>query len=242
MYKIAICDDEQREIDKANQLLDEYQAAHLECDFAVCTYTDSRSLMDAMEQGIIWDILLLDIYLTDGMTGIEIARQLRDRGFEGAILFLTTSKEHGIDAFEVEAQQYLLKPIDKQRFFDAIAKALKRAEEKKVKYLLFRSERETHRVVPRDIVHVESQNQYQLLYLTGGGKLRVRITLTQLFDMLAEFDEFMQIGKSHIVNLNYVESLNAKSISLTDGTRIWLPRGSYAAVRQQYFKFYMPPS
>lgn len=69
-----------------------------------------------------FDILLMDIYLPDG-NGMNCARTLRENGYEGIIIFQSSSAEHAVEAYQVDAKQYLLKPISPERFFAAMDRA-----------------------------------------------------------------------------------------------------------------------
>lgn len=242
MCYIAICDDEQTELYKANALLSRYRETHLGCDFTVESFSSTHALYDKIRTGVIFDLLLLDIYMPD-KTGIEVARELRKRGFEGQIIFLTTSKEHAAEAFDVDASQYLIKPVEQERFFTVLYKVLGRLSGEHKGYLALRADGEVRRLPVRSIIYSESQNQYQLLYCTDNEKIRVRMTVTKLYEALRINTGFVRVGSTYIVNLGYVDSLNAKVMKLAAGKEIGkeirLPRGSYSVLKKQYFAYYL---
>lgn len=64
----------------------------------------------------------MDIYLPDG-SGMECVRTLRENGYEGSIIFQSSSAEHTVEAFQVDAIQYLLKPVSQEQFFAAVDRA-----------------------------------------------------------------------------------------------------------------------
>lgn len=237
MYQIAVCDDEEKELAKIVALLDTYRRAHPECRFSVRTYASMEALLFEMTNPNAFDLLLLDIFMP-GKSGIEGAKELRKNGYEGSIIFLTSSKEYAIEAYEVNALQYLLKPLDEKRFVLTVGKVLGMVGEERRRYLALRADREVRRIALRNIIYCESQNQYQTLYLAPGEELRVRMTLAELYQAVCEFSDFVRVGSAYIVNLWYVESLSAKEMNLSTGKVIWLPRGSYHTLKRQYFDFY----
>lgn len=237
MYQIVICDDEEKEQEKIAALLDTYQRVHPECRFLAHTYSTIEEMLFKTDNLNLFDLMLLDIFMP-GKNGIEGAREVRKNGYEGAIIFFTSSKEYALDAYQLNALQYLLKPVEQTRFFSVLEKVFGLINEERRRYLALRADREVRRIAMRNIIYCESQNQYQTLYLAPGEELRVRMTLTELYDALCSFPDFVRIGSAYIVNLGYIDSMNAKEVKLTTGEVIWLPRGSYNVLKQQYFSFY----
>lgn len=237
MYQIAVCDDDENELAKTQSILSVYQAEHPEYKLIVKGFTSVNELLFNVAEGKGFDLILLDIYMPE-KNGIEGARALRENGFDGDIVFLTTSREHAIDAFDVEAVQYLLKPVDQDKLFAVLDKLLGKIEESARRYITIKSEGVVRRIPICNIVYSESQNQYQWVHHINQEIIRVRIPLKELYEMVKDYSDFVRVGSTYIVNLSYVDSLNAKTINLTTGKEIWIPRGSYATLKEQYFKFY----
>lgn len=237
MYQIGLCDDEEQERQKTQALLAAYQEAHPGCRLWVRSYASFQELLFDLPDSPPLDLLLLDIYMP-GTSGMEGAAQLRSRGFESPIVFLTSSTEHALDAYDVSATHYLLKPVEKERFFAVVEKALGEIVAERRRFLALRVDREVRRIALRSIVCCESQNHYQALYLASGEELQVRMTQAELFGAMCQFPDFVRVGSAYIVNLSFVDSLSAKVMKLTTGKDIWLPRGSYHLLKARYFDFY----
>ncbi|MEG1913122.1 MAG: response regulator, partial [Cloacibacillus sp.] len=122
LLRIVICDDEDFYIGDVSGLLSDYAAARPELTFTVLAYTSPFALLADLDNGKVGDIYLLDIYM-DVMNGVELARSLRRALPECQIIFLTTSREHAVEAFEVGAAHYLEKPIFKEGFNTAMDRA-----------------------------------------------------------------------------------------------------------------------
>ena len=117
MLQIAVCEDDENMGKYLRQLMEKRLGDNSNCRISV--FSSGKQLLKASTQ---FDIFFLDIDLKD-MNGIDMARQLRQES-EAVIVFVTALKEYIFDAFDIQAFQYLLKPIDEQRFFSVLDKAL----------------------------------------------------------------------------------------------------------------------
>ncbi len=238
MYLIALCDDERVDLEKTEQMLHSYETRHPEIRFSVdCFESADELLYMVREKNYMPDLMLMDIYMPEKL-GIEAARELRDMGSQSRIIFLTTSREHALEAFRVDASQYLVKPILEKQLFQVMDKLLRVMEEERKKFLLLRTGGRIQRIPVGDIIYCEAQGKTQYMYLAGGMQHLLRVTLTEIYEMLSRYQEFARVGVAYIVNLEYVDSLNAQDICLNTGKKIHLPRGAYKVLKEQYFKFY----
>ena len=106
MYLIAICDDEEKELDKTEYYLRSWQQEHQEYEFKIERFDNPEELLWRIrEEKYSPDLVFMDIYMPQ-KTGIMTAKELRDMGNDGSIIFLTSSKEHALEAFGVNAVQY----------------------------------------------------------------------------------------------------------------------------------------
>jgi len=250
-YHIAVCDDEERELQIVQELLEEYgrevqrkldgapeQATYRQCDFVVDTFTSAEELCFRICMGkYMPDLLLLDIYM-NGKSGIDAAAELRREGFQEPIIFLTTSREYALEAFGVGAAMYLVKPLCKETFFAVLERQFGELEREKRKFLVLRIDGRYMRVAIDNIVYCEAQGNYQCLYMADGEKLLVRMTVAELFGLVDCQEGFVRVGSAYIVNLAYVGSLKAKELLFCTGTKLRLPRGVYPVLREQYFQYY----
>lgn len=242
MYLIALCDDEKAELNKTEQMLNNYGKKHPGTEFMIERFENADKLLDVIrEKEYTPDFILMDIYMPEKM-GIEAARELRDMGNRSRIIFLTTSKEHALEAFGVDAVQYLVKPVSEQMLFSMLDKCLEAVENERRKYLLLRIDGRIQRILLNDIVYCEAQKKIQYMHLIDGTRRQLRITMTEIYEMLSSYREFVRIGVAYIVNLEHIDSLNAQDVSLNTGKKIYLPRGAYKLLKEQYFQYYCEES
>lgn len=236
MFRIAICDDEPAELDKLENMLASYGRQHMECDFSVERFLSADEMLCRIsEKGYTPDLLLLDIYM-QGRLGIEAARELRDMGKRCEICFLTSSKEHALEAFGVNAVQYLLKPVSDEDLFPVLDRFIENMG-KQEKYILLK-DCGIKRVELRDIAYCEAQKKRQCIYLADGTELFQNLTMAKIYEMLSVCREFVKVGASYIVNLEHIDKLSAQEALMDNGNTIYLPRGSYTGLREQYFDYY----
>lgn len=238
MYSIALCDDETAELDKTEIMLNAYQEKHSGCDFVIERFESAGELLHMVgEKNYVPDLLLMDIYMPEKL-GTTAARELRSMGSEGRIIFLTTSTDHALEAFDVDASQYLVKPVPQEKLFSVLDRVLDRVEEERKKYLLLRIDGKLKRVALSEIVYCEAQGNCQCLNLADGAQAVLRMTMTKIYEMLSPYPEFVKVGVAYIANLTHVDSLNAQEMCMDTGKCIHLPRGSYQPLREQYFHYY----
>ena len=111
-------------------------------------------------------------------------------------------------------------------------------EEERKKYILLRIEGRLVKVSVNDIVYCEAQGKTQWMFLANGTQCLLRMSMQEIYRLLSSYQEFVRIGVAFIVNLGYIGSMNAKEIHMDNGKRIYLPRGAYKGLRENYFNYY----
>ena len=237
MYRIALCDDEQAEVAKTREMLNNYKKMHPELDFEIGTFENAEKLLLKVQDSYAPDLILMDIYM-EGKTGIEAARELREMGDESRIIFLTSSEKHAVDAFRVEAAQYLVKPVSEAELFALLDKQIAIVNEKKQRYVALEMNNRTFRIMVHDIVYCEAQGKRQYLHMTDGTQLCVHMSMTKLEELFLAYEEIIRIGKWYIVNMDHVEGMDSRAVQLSNGQQLYLPRGAYQALRKQFITYY----
>lgn len=245
-YLIALCDDEEAELDKTEELLSAYEKNHPEKSFMIERFESADELLYMVEErNYTPDLIFMDIFMPgrEGLSvsmGIDVAKRLHDMGNKAKLCFCTTSREYALEAFDVDAAQYLLKPVAKDRINAVLDRFLEETEEERKKYILLKIKGRIVKVAAKDIVYCEAQGKTQCMYLADGGEYLLRMTLTELYELLSGYREFVRVGVSYIINLEYMVSLTTQETILDNGRRIYLPRGTYYCLREQYLEYYCP--
>jgi DNA-binding LytR/AlgR family response regulator len=231
MMKIAICDDEVKELNKTKAMCEKYISLHSELNVRINSFTSPEELLHITQQEQ-FDILLLDIYMP-AMTGTELARTLREKNIECQIVFLTTSLSHAVEAFSLHAAHYLVKPYTADQFEDALSKAVSAVERRKKFQIKLKTTDGVQKINLSDILYSETEGHVQRIHLTDRC-LQVRITCCDLFEMLSNDHCFFKCGSSYILNLGKIEEVSARSILFENGEQIPMQRRQYKELLDRY--------
>lgn len=235
MITIALCDDDPIAQDGLVALLRQYQAQR-SLDMAVTTFHNPLDLLNSMEQGRRFDVLLLDI-LMPGQNGIETAEEIRRFDSDVKIIFLTSSSEFAVQSYTVNAFYYLLKPLRRESLWpllDAVSEACRRERDNS---LLLHCRDGITRVGPKQIEFCEVLHRTLLLHLTSGRVLETVGTLDELGRQLDDFGGFLRVHRSFIVNLNYVQNISYRAVTTTSQAEIPIPRGKYNEIKDAFLAY-----
>lgn len=191
-------------------------------DLEVCELLDNaQDALKCLQDNDI-DLVFLDIQMP-GMTGIDLARQLSDKTM---IIFTTAYSEYAVEGFEVNAIDYLVKPIDPDRFDRAVQKArdysallasaTQAYEQPTVsdQYLIVKADRRYTRIRFNDILYVEGLKDYVIVH-TLTRNVITRLTIKYMEDLLPP-RLFMRVNKSYIVNIDSIDAFDNNDIFIGD--------------------------
>lgn len=236
MIHIAICDDELQELDRANSLLKQYIYEHSQYQINIYSFSAPLELLAYVEEDNSFDVLLLDVYMP-GILGTDAARELRDMGDNCQIIFLTTSRDHAVDAFSLNATHYLVKPYSEKEFFIALDKVFENLSKKDGVYITVKSTEGISRVNLNKLVYSESENHLQRLHMSDGMEICVRKSSSELFELLDGDPRFYKGGNTYIFNMDYIAELSSKSVVFSTGTEIPILRRKYTEFKKMYMDY-----
>ena len=170
------------------------------------------------------DLVFLDIQMDD-LNGIEIARIIKDKTL---VIFTTAYSQYAVESYDVNAIDYLMKPINRDRLHSAIEKAEKYLNminfvgvhpneiQSGQDCLIVRSERKYLRLQIQDIKYIEGLKDYVIIHLTDS-KVITRLTLKAILGILPE-SVFLRISKTYAVNRLRIKSFDNNDVSLDGET------------------------
>ena len=181
------------------------------------------------------DLLFLDIQMPH-ITGLEFARTIPK---ETLVIFTTAYPEYALDSYDVEAIDYLVKPIKGERFLKAINKALSyhslllkskkdQIENIEAEYLYIRSERKYNKVMLESILYIEGLKDYVIVQV-GNDRIITKMNLKTIHAKLPQ-NEFVRVNKSYVVNTKHVDSFDNNCIHINSNV---IPIGN--SYREDFF-------
>lgn len=196
IYKIAVCDDEQIFIDDVTAKL---KAQSEQCE--ISEYISGEELLNSQLE---FNIIFLDIEMI-GINGINTAFALRERKYDGMIIFLTSHTEFMPDAFKVKAFRFLDKPLDDEKFNEAFSEAKKEILNTEHILLSDRSGKTVYLKLT-DIVYLEAYGDGTYIYGKTGKVYDTDKPLKYWKEQIGS-EHFYQIHKSFIVSYLYVSDI-----------------------------------
>ena len=210
---ILLCDDLPEEQMNMIRLLRHYeQARGLELDLE--TASDGAQMLAMWKPGR-WDLIFLDIYMPQ-LNGIEAAQRLRRMDNECEIVFATTSREHGVEGYELRAMDYITKPISQQDVDEAMDWFFRQRAEKRSE-LLVRTLDGEKTIRAKDICYIETSAHTCLIH-TPGDCVSIRRSLDELAADLNT--AFFRCHKSFLVNFVHVVRIDKNAFLLDSGDTV----------------------
>ncbi|MDB5090403.1 MAG: response regulator transcription factor [Mucilaginibacter sp.] len=200
------------------------------------TFEDAISGAEYLKQGTT-DLLFIDINMPD-ITGIDLVRALEKKPI---VIFTTAYKKFAFEGFELEAIDYLLKPIDLKRFAKAVEKAIdyykyknSAIEEKQDESLYVYSEYRMVKIDLADIEYIESMEDYIKIHINNAKTVLTLMPLKKILEKLPA-GKFQRIHRSYIVPIGKIKSIHNRKVQLAD---IELPiSDSYIDFARNWMKF-----
>ena len=218
MIKIAVAEDD---LQYANQL--KQYMAQFEKDFGqkldVTYYVDGADLVKDYQNQ--YEVLLLDIEMTK-MDGMTTARHIREVDAEVMILFITNMAQYAIHGYEVDAMDYILKPIQYFPFSKRLERALGRLKKQEKRYLIIPVKGGTKKIEIHDIFYVESQ-RHNITVHTKTEAFTFPATMREMEEKLLEY-HFFRCNKGYLVSLNHVDSI-VDGCAVVNGAHLLISRG-----------------
>jgi DNA-binding LytR/AlgR family response regulator len=155
------------------------------------------------------DLVFMDIQMPE-LKGTDFAELIINDNIK--VIFTTAYSEYALKGFELNALDYLAKPITFKRFLAAINKFPMVSKEAETS-LVIKSGYDLHRVLFQDILYIESDSEYVNYHFEDGKKIMANQSLSKLLNELPS--QFIRVHRSYIVNKNKVTSLKGRSLMLS---------------------------
>lgn len=224
---IAILDDEQEDVFQIQDLIFNTQG-----NWHVDQYTEGQKLIEAVENGKNYDLLLLDIYLKSE-SGIEIAKKLRSMIPNAPVVFITNSQEHAIEAYSMDALHYIVKPVCQEDMIEVFRRLNSKPEPRHI--LAIQIDRMLNVLYQDEIMRVESHGHSTVISCTNGTVYSIWKPYGEIDELLD--DTFIRIKKGLTLNMRYISRMTNRECTTRDGISYLLSRDRAKETRERYFSF-----
>ncbi|MDE7321420.1 MAG: LytTR family DNA-binding domain-containing protein [Lachnospiraceae bacterium] len=231
-YKIAVCDDEQNQIEYLSSLVRDW-AKQCGCTARIVPFLSAEAFWFQYEGEKDYDILLLDIEMKQ-MNGIELARQLRASDESIQIILITGYPDYIAQGYEVAALHYLMKPVSREKLSAVLKRAVTNLH-KKERSILVWCGKDCQRIVTDTIVYVEVLSHKVTIYTTDK-EYRTKCSISEMEQLLG--DDFIRCHRSYLAGLKHIARMTKSEVVFEDGRSVPLARSAYHMANQAFIQYY----
>ena len=174
--------------------------------------------LDVLHQKTV-DLIFLDIKMPK-ILGTEFLKNL---SHPPKVIFVTAYRDYAVEGYELDAVDYLVKPVSFERFIKAISKvnrlmgreSIATTDQKAIQeaFVYLKVDRDMKKVLLNEIVYIESWKDYVKLFLSNGKNLLVKQSISAMENLLSEH-KFLRVHRSYMVSLNKISGYNGIAVQL----------------------------
>ena len=220
MLSIAVCDDEIVTCcNIAAKVKDIMTQMNVPC--IIRQFNTGQELLQSSDS---FDIAFLDIIMRNP-NGMTTAHSLRRKSPDIILIFISSSREYVFDAYDVEAFQYLLKPIDTKKLRNVLRKAVCKTETRSHEYMIISIDRQMKKLFLDDIRYFEIQGRKIDIHTVNG--ILTYYEQIGVLEKRLQDKGFCRCHKSYLINLKHVDTYNRQEAILDNGDKITLAKRRY---------------
>ena len=230
MLSIAVCDDEVLDCcqiaGNIKEVLEE-----LDVSFIIRQFYSGKELLQAAGD---FDIIFLDVMMGD-MDGMDTARLLRNKAYENILIFISSSRGYVFEAYDVEAFQYLVKPVEQGKLRSILQRAVVKLQKDSREFILIQTKGQTRKLFLKNIYYFEIRGRVISVHSTDG--------IFQYYGQIGGLEEhlqdkgFFRCHKSFLVNLSFISRYGHQELLLDNGEKIPMAKRRQAVFEQEMMIF-----
>lgn len=230
MISIAVCDDNTIEClsisNKIHDFLLQTGVEHM-----ILEFFDGSELLESNNS---FDIVFLDIKMKK-IDGLQTAELLRKKIKHYILIFVTSYQEYVYQAFDVEAFNYILKPINNHKLARTLERAIAKNANQRDNFIIINKNREIIKINLSDVIYFEIQGRVINVHYHN--------TTVQYYERLSTLEQklygqnFFRCHKSYLINLQYVEKFNKIEIGMDNGDTVLLSKRRYEEFTKKFLSY-----
>ena len=240
MLRIALCDDEEKQLNQAAAMLNTYLSSRPDLSGQVETFRSGIELLTRVEDAGGFDLYVLDILMPE-LSGIDTGHRLRALGDGGEIVYLTTSNDFAADSYDVRAFFYLLKPVNEEKLFQVLDGAVEKLNRRRSSAVVVTTVDGPRRVLLERIRYVERVGRCMRYYCTDTtiDSQTIRVSFREAAAPLLADRRFCLCGASFVLNFQHVTGVNGQTALLDNGQTVILPRTSATGFKKAWGNYWL---
>lgn len=218
MIRIAIVDDDKNTEEMIGKYIERYADS---CGKKIETMSFSDGDEFVETYNLEYDIILMDVQMKF-MDGITASKLIRERDPDVVIVFITNMAQYAVRGYEVNALDYVIKPIEYFSFSEKLSRAIGQTKKKEKNYIIISVNRGLKKLDVSQICYIESYGHKLIFHMTSKEYTTHSITMKELEEKLEKY-HFYRCNKGYLVNLEYVEGIK-DNYAVIGGEKILISR------------------
>ena len=236
MICIAICDDDVKEAERVGRLVEKCcRKKKTICRNEV--FCDGRALFYEVEEGRHYDILLLDIEMSE-LNGIELTSKVKKYLPDAITIFVSSYEQYVYKSFEVQPYRFIPKRDAGKMLPAAVEDALGLALEREGKFYIAENQKVLEKIPLKSITYIWHREKYAYIEKSNKEHTKVRKTLRQVYKELPE-EDFAWVDRVCIVNLAQILRITGDGIILGDGTQLGAGREKIGEMKDRLRRYWV---
>lgn len=239
MFTVAVCDNEKLICDRMCRYFETFSAEQ-NCPMDTMVFTSGEEIYAALSKGASFDLIFLDIEMYQ-ISGIDVAKAIREyqRDLLTQIVYISAKQEYAMELFETHPLNFLVKPVKYDDVSSCIQKALT-LKTKRGEVFTYSIGSNTYRAPLSNILYFESYGRKLRIVRNG----ETAEFYGRLSDIISAYGEkgFVQIHKSYVVNLGYIDNVSASNVTMFNGDVLPLSRDRRMALSEAFLELHLEDS
>lgn len=239
---VIICDDDGYYRNALNDSVHRWTDA---CRFSLTVVThcffSTEELLKAWKNGLVMDVVFLDIQIPGELSGLALAKKIRETDSQIPIVFVTNYAEFACDGYSVNALRYLKKPVDDLQVFECLDIAYRQWEFAQASSIFIDIRKQKIALPFKQIVYIEARAHYLTIYRTNGDSVEIRCKVGEILQKLPG-ELFVRCHRGFVVNLLYVRNLTKTLLILAGNIQIPLGTKYENYVFESFKRYYQGTS
>ena len=207
MYRVAICEDDVKQLEYLNICIEKI-LKKINAFYEILLFKSGEDLIKNGIDNI--DIFLLDIQMS-GLSGMDIAKILRDNDNDSEIIFITGIVDYIQEGYKVRAYRYLLKPINFEELEENFLSCIEDISKKSNKFILLKNKNEMSRVLIKDITYIEVIIRDIIIHTVYDKSYSMKNSMDNIENSLKKYN-FFRCHRSYLINIDYIETIQKNEV------------------------------
>lgn len=233
MLTLAICEDDLLQQEEMINLIEKMGLDEL---LDIKSYRSGEELIHAYQEGDRFPVILLDMQMNE-LDGIQTANVIRESDKNCIIIIITSIIEYAVEGYSIDAYDFILKPIDEDKFYKVLGKAIREVQVRVNKIYEIQTREKTKVIRLSDIFYFES-NRKKVLVHTKGETYENNESISAVEDRLSK-DGFVRISRYYVVNINQIKEISVTHLRLEGGVELKYSNKYKDIVKSEYMKSMM---